>query len=162
MACAVEQEINAARHRQRHRSRSRKRCAIEIECGHGLRGCIAYHKDRPSRLVANIDIRNLTDAQLKALAEDGGVIGMIYFPTFIDTENPTLERLLDHIDHIASVAGVETVGLGSDFDGGGTLLADATEVPRITEGLLARGYSESEVRKILGGNTFRVLKESIG
>ena len=72
------------------------------------------------------------------------------------------ERLLGHIDHIATVAGVETVGLGSDFDGGGTLLANATEVPRITEGLLARGYRESEVRQVLGSNIYRVLKEAIG
>ena len=106
--------------------------------------------------------RNLTDAQLKALAENGGVIGLSYVPGFVDREKPTLERLLDHIDHIAAVAGVEAIGLGSDFDGGGTLLADATEVPRITKGLLERGYGESEVRKILGGNTFRVLQEAIG
>jgi len=106
--------------------------------------------------------RNLSDDQLKALAENGGVIGMSYVPSFIDKEHPTLERLLDHIDHIVSVAGLDTVGLGSDFDGGGTLLADATEVPWITEGLVKRGYSEGDIRKILGGNTFRVLKEAIG
>lgn len=106
--------------------------------------------------------RNLSDDQLKALAENGGVIGMSYVPSFIDKESPTLERLLDHIDHIVSVAGVDTVGLGFDFDGGGTLLADATEVPRITEGLVKRGYSEGDIRKILGGNTFRVFKEAIG
>jgi len=106
--------------------------------------------------------RNLDDDQLKALAENRGVIGMSYVPSFIDKKNPTLERLLDHIDHIVSTAAVDTVGLGSDFDGGGTLLADATEVPRITEGLVKRGYSEDEIRKILGGNTFRVIKEAIG
>lgn len=106
--------------------------------------------------------RNLTDAQLKALAANDGVIGLSYVPGFVDKENPTLERLLDHVDHIAAVAGVDAIGLGSDFDGGGTLLYDATEVPRITGGLKKRGYCEAEVRKILGGNTFRILKEAIG
>lgn len=106
--------------------------------------------------------RNLADAQLKALATNRGVIGLSYVPMFIDKENPSLERLLDHVDHIADVAGIEVIGLGSDFDGGGSLLASAAEVPRITEGLLKRGYGEAEVRRILGGNTFRVLKETIG
>jgi len=83
-------------------------------------------------------------------------------PYFVDAQNATLERLLDHIDHIAAVAGVETVGLGGDFDGGGTLLADATQVPLITEGLLRRGYGEQAVRQVLGLNTLRVLQAAIG
>lgn len=106
--------------------------------------------------------RNLTDAQLKALAENRGVIGLSYVPDFVDARQPTLERLLDHVDHVVEVAGVDTVGLGGDFDGGGTLLASALGVPRITEGLLRRGYGEGDVRKILGGNTLRVLRETIG
>jgi membrane dipeptidase len=105
--------------------------------------------------------RNLTDSQLKALAENRGVVGLSYVPTFIDRKNPTLERLLDHVDHIIDVAGVNTVGLGSDFDGGGSLLADATEVPRITEGLIRRGYDGADVRSILGNNILRVLRETI-
>jgi membrane dipeptidase len=106
--------------------------------------------------------RNLTDAQLKALAENGGVIGVSYVPTFIDSTHPSIDRLLDHIDHIVAVAGINTVGLGSDFDGGGTLLPDATETPRITDGLITRGYSNTEIRKILGENFFRVLQTTIG
>jgi membrane dipeptidase len=106
--------------------------------------------------------RNLTDEQLSALAANHGVIGVSYVPMFIDVTNPTLDRLLDHIDHICTVAGVETVGLGSDFDGGGTLLADATETPRITEGLIQRGYAKGEIRKILGENFLRVLTATIG
>ncbi len=106
--------------------------------------------------------RNLTDEQLVALARNGGVIGVSYVPFFVAAQNPTLERLLDHIEHIAALAGVETVGLGGDFDGGGTLLADALEVPRITEGLLRRNWSEADIRKVLGENTLRVLKAAIG
>ncbi len=106
--------------------------------------------------------RNLTDEQLRALARNGGVIGLSYVPSFVDAEDPTLERLLDHVDHVVGVAGIDSVGLGGDFDGGGTLLADATEVPLITEGLLRRGYSESDVRKVLGENTLRVLGAALG
>ncbi|NLT41388.1 MAG: membrane dipeptidase [Anaerolineae bacterium] len=106
--------------------------------------------------------RNLTDAQLRALADNGGVIGLSFVPFFVDSERPTLERFLDHVDHVAQVAGVDTIGLGSDFDGGGTLLEDATHLPLVTRGLLERGYSEGDVRKILGENTFRVLQDTIG
>lgn len=90
------------------------------------------------------------------------MIGLSYVPMFVDEQEPTLERLLDHVDHIAEVAGIETVGLGSDFDGGGTLLKDASESVRITEGLLARGYSETDIRYILGLNTLRLLHGAIG
>ncbi len=106
--------------------------------------------------------RNLTDAQLKALAANRGVIGLSYVLMFIDKEKPSLERFLDHVDHVADVAGVDVIGLGGDFDGGGTLLASAVEVFRITEGLLKRGYSEADVRRVLGGNVLRVLRETIG
>ena len=106
--------------------------------------------------------RNLTDDQLRALAQHGGVIGMSYVPQFVDSEAPSLERLLDHIEHVADVAGIDTVGLGSDFDGGGTLLENVFEVERITEGLIARGYSAVDIRKILGQNTLRVLRATIG
>ena len=70
------------------------------------------------------DLRNLTDDQLRRLGESGGVAGITYVPRFIDTEKPpTLSRLVDHILHALDVAGENAVGLGSDFDGGGDLLA---------------------------------------
>lgn len=106
--------------------------------------------------------RNLDDDQLKALSENGGFIGMSYVPFFIDADKPTIERLVDHIDHAVEVAGIDTVGLGSDFDGGGTALRDAAQVPLITESLAKRGYGAEDIRKILGGNTFRVLEAAIG
>lgn len=75
----------------------------------------------------------------------------------------SLEDILDHIDHVAQTAGADHVGLGSDFDGVSSLpdgMEDVTRLPWITHGLLTRGYSEADVRKILGGNTLRVLQEA--
>jgi membrane dipeptidase len=68
--------------------------------------------------------------------------------------------LIDHIDHIAKVAGVDHVGLGSDFDGVSALplgMEDVTRLPRIAQALLDRGYSDGDVRKMLGGNMLRVM-----
>ncbi len=69
--------------------------------------------------------------------------------------------ILRHIDRAVKIAGVEHVGLGSDFDGA-TMpygMEDVSCLPRITEGLLERGYSESNIRKILGGNTLRLMQD---
>ena len=71
------------------------------------------------------------------------------------------EKIIEHIDHAVKVAGAEHVGLGSDFDGANMPygMEDATKLPLITEALLNKGYSESDVRKILGENTLRVMSE---
>ncbi len=76
---------------------------------------------------------------------------------------PPLKALIDHIDHIAKVAGVDHVGLGSDFDGvsGATPqgIDSASDLPKITQALLERGYSAEDIAKILGGNLMRVFRE---
>jgi membrane dipeptidase len=75
---------------------------------------------------------------------------------------PPLSLLIDHIDHIAKVAGVDHVGLGSDFDGipsSPAGLDSAADLPKITEALMARGYSAEDCRKILGGNFLRFFRE---
>lgn len=71
------------------------------------------------------------------------------------------EKIIEHIDHAVKVAGADHVGLGSDFDGANMPfgMEDATKLPYITEALLKKGYSESDVRKILGENTLRVMSE---
>jgi len=70
-------------------------------------------------------------------------------------------KIIEHIDHAVKVAGIDHVGLGSDFDGANMPygMEDATKLPKITEALLRRGYSEGDVRKILGENTLRVMTE---
>jgi membrane dipeptidase len=76
---------------------------------------------------------------------------------------PPLSMLIDHIDHIAKVAGVDHVGLGSDFDGVQSQLPEGldspTDLPKITAALMQRGYSAEDCRKILGGNLLRVFRE---
>lgn len=75
---------------------------------------------------------------------------------------PPFESIIDHIDHVAKVAGVDHTGLGSDFDGTPSMpegLDSAADLPKIAEGLLKRGYSAEQIRKILGGNLMRVFKE---
>ncbi|MFY9744572.1 MAG: dipeptidase [Candidatus Sulfotelmatobacter sp.] len=76
---------------------------------------------------------------------------------------PPFSVLIDHIDHIAKVAGIDHVGLGSDFDGvsGATPqgMDSAADLPRITQGLLDRGYSAEDIKKILGGNVLRVFRQ---
>jgi membrane dipeptidase len=73
-----------------------------------------------------------------------------------------LDLLLDHIDHAVRIAGVDHVGLGSDFDGTLFLpkgLDDVSDFPNITAGLVERGHSPTAIRKILGGNALRVLEQ---
>jgi membrane dipeptidase len=76
---------------------------------------------------------------------------------------PPFSVIIDHIDHIAKVAGVDHVGIGSDFDGVSGQLPEgmdsAADLPKITEALMARGYSAEDCRKILGGNLLRVFRE---
>jgi membrane dipeptidase len=74
--------------------------------------------------------------------------------------NVTWEAIVAHIDHVAKLAGVDHVGLGSDFDGATMPIGmeDATKLPKITDALLKRGYSEADVEKILGGNILRVME----
>jgi len=112
--------------------------------------------------------RNLTDEQLLAVANKGGVVCVVFVPSFVtaDRKDASLEKLLDHIDHIVRVAGVDHVGLGSDFDGFSPPppvgLEDVTHLPGITAGLVQRGYSEAHVRKILGENFLRVFRQVVG
>ena len=78
-------------------------------------------------------------------------------------ERTTLQELVDHIDHVVELIGVDHVGIGTDFDGGGGVEGcnDVSEMPNITEELLKRGYSEEDIQKIWGGNIMRVFSRVI-
>ena len=72
------------------------------------------------------------------------------------------EKIIDHIDHVAKLVGADHVGLGSDFDGADMPdgMEDCSKLPKITEALLRKGYSEDDIRKILGGNVLRVMEQA--
>lgn len=101
---------------------------------------------------------------LRALKWPGYQIEEYFLATYPEEASslrPPLSLLLDHIDHMVRVAGIDHVGLGSDFDGISSApkeLQDVTDMPLITKGLLQRGYSKADIRKILGENFLRVFK----
>lgn len=105
--------------------------------------------------------RNLTDEQLRAIAKNGGVVQVCMVDLFINPDNPkaSLEDAMDHIDYVVDMIGIDHVGIGSDFDGGGRLigLEGANDLINITVKLLEREYSEQDIEKIWGGNILRVL-----
>lgn len=158
------------------------------------------------RAIADVP-RNLTDEMIRALANSGGVVNVIFYPEHLEpgwsqkkkqvdaeiasmvqeasSTEPgdavhkkmardrvrsreyarrlppvTVARIVDHIDHIVKLVGVDHVGIGSDFDGvqiTTTGLATVAELPNLTKELLRRGYTETDVSKVLGGNMLRVL-----
>ncbi len=103
--------------------------------------------------------RNLNDRQILALSEHGGIIGVNLVPDFVEAENPDLDRLVDHIDYIASLVGIRHVALGSDFDGADKLvLAGVEEYKQLEQRLLKRGFSESECQAVMHDNALDFLK----
>lgn len=106
--------------------------------------------------------RNLTDQQIIKIPQRGGVIGVIFYPPFLTTASvATINDVIDHIDYIKNLVGVDYIALGSDFDGIERVvvgLEDVTKFPNLTEALLRRGYSISDIRKIYGENFLRVFK----
>ena len=150
----------------------------------------------------------MTDETLKALARNGGVVGINFGAGFLNQQDAkgllstitgmsadipemtgkalddysaqdfakndwssprpaaaTLADVVAHIDHVVKVAGIDHVGIGSDFDGIPDVpkgLEDASKMPALVAALLKHGYSEADVRKIMGGNTLRVMRAVIG
>ena len=119
----------------------------------------AMSKDREAAVDAYVEQRKAAGQPVRYIDTD-----RIEREWSAKIPRPPLKSLIDHIDHIAKVAGVEHVGLGSDFDGvsGATPLGidSAADLPKITQALLDRGYSESDIRKILGENLLRVFREA--
>ena len=109
--------------------------------------------------------RNLTDDQLRALAKNGGVIQICIYDGYLnnDAKAASIDDIVKHIDHAVKVAGIDHVGIGSDFDGGGGVLGckGDNDMINITVKLIEKGYSEEDIRKIWGGNFFRVMNQVI-
>ena len=108
--------------------------------------------------------RNLDDEQLNWVKENGGVIQTTALGAFLSDRKdppPNMDDFMDHIDYMVDKIGIEHVGISSDFDGGGGIVGwkDASETMNVTAALRERGYSESEIAKLWGGNLLRVLDE---
>ena len=141
---------------------------------------IASHSN--ARAICNHP-RNLTDDQLRAVAESGGVIGLNFFGGFVDLENPTVGKIVDHVAHIADTVGIDFVGLGTDFledwllERAKILIGDtlpdpsmldmwvpncrrSDQLPHFTSEMLTRGFSHDDIAKVLGGNFMRVFRQA--
>lgn len=106
--------------------------------------------------------RNLTDEQLKAIAEKGGVVQVTMYSGFLREEGEaTIADFIAHLEHAIEVAGIDHVGIGTDFDGDGAVVgcSSASQLLNVTRELLRRGYSEEALEKIWGGNWLRVMTQ---
>jgi microsomal dipeptidase-like Zn-dependent dipeptidase len=99
--------------------------------------------------------RNLSDDQLRALAANGGVVGIGYWDAAIC--QPTPEATAKAILHAVKVAGIDHVGLGSDYDGATTVGFDTAHLDVVTQALMQAGMNEADIAKVMGGNTARLL-----
>ncbi|MDR1526680.1 MAG: dipeptidase [Dysgonamonadaceae bacterium] len=104
--------------------------------------------------------RNISDQLMQAIAAKGGVIQICIYPQFLREDgNATVTDVVNHIDYVTQTVGIDHVGIGSDFDGGGGIqgVNAANELPQITLELLRRNYSKDAIAKIWGGNLMRVM-----
>lgn len=103
--------------------------------------------------------RNLDDQQVRAIAERGGVVGIMFHRGFVG--GPTTEAVFRHLEHVVSVGGEDAAAIGSDWDGMIVTPRDmptASEFPVLVQRMLARGWSEERVRKVVGANYLRVVE----
>src|SRR5438552_1962232 len=151
------------------------RLGIALDVSHlntrGLRGVlrrargpiVATHSNAHAVCPAS---RNLTNAELRAIAATGGVVGITFSVAILrpdgrfDTQTPIAD-VVRHVDHVAEQAGIDHVALGSDFDGAAIPdeIGDVTGLPRVLEALRAGGYDDEALRKIAHGNWLRVMRE---
>lgn len=108
--------------------------------------------------------RNLKDQEIKAIAKKGGLIQVAtgrFFLSELPKDSVTVSHIADHIDYVKNLVGIDHVGLGTDFDGGGGVVGmeSASKVKNLTIELLKRGYSESDLGKFWGGNFIRFLRD---
>ncbi|TNF41732.1 MAG: membrane dipeptidase, partial [Bacteroidetes bacterium] len=117
---------------------------------------VRYKKEKELNRIYETRYQSMTDEEKKNLREEWRSMRENY-PNVL----PTVPDCVDHIDYVKNLVGIDYVGIGSDFDGGGGVdgCADVSEFPNITAEMLKRGYTEEEIRKVWGGNFFRVFKQ---
>lgn len=124
--------------------------ALPIVCSHSSARSLCDHP------------RNLTDHQLRALAEKDGVAQCTFYKGFLrtDSDNASIDDAVAHILHMIAVAGIDHVGIGTDFDGDGGVpgLANASELLNLTRRLQAEGLTSADLEKLWGGNFLRVMQ----
>lgn len=123
---------------------------LPIVCSHSSSRALCNHP------------RNLTDDQMRRLAQKGGVAQTTLYHGFLKADGEaTIIDAIAHLEHAINIMGIDHVGLGTDFDGDGGIrgLADSSELINFTRQLLARRYSDEDIQKIWGGNFLRVMKE---
>jgi microsomal dipeptidase-like Zn-dependent dipeptidase len=103
--------------------------------------------------------RNLSDEQLRGVARTGGVVGIGFWDTAVCGHD--VKAIARALRYAVGVAGIDHVGLGSDFDGAVTVPFDASGLALLTETLLAEGFREDEIAAVMGGNVVRVLQETL-
>ena len=124
--------------------------SLPIVCSHASARALCDHP------------RNLSDDQLRALSKNGGVAQVTFYEGFLRRDGKaTVADAMNHLEHMIEIAGIEHVGIGSDFDGDGGVpgIASASEMINITKRLLAKRYSEEDIALIWGGNFLRVMQQ---
>jgi len=109
--------------------------------------------------------RNMTDDMIRALAKKGGVVQMNFYCDFTarpGQKHSDIADIVAHIDHMRQIAGIDAIGIGTDYDGiecAPTGLEDVSKFPALTRALLEKGYSVSDIKKIYGENTLRLMRQ---
>ena len=112
-----------------------------------------------------ITTENLYDDQIIGIANSGGVVGVVFYYPFLSGNSRSISQVVDHIDYIKNLVGIDHVGLGSDFDGISSVitgLEDVSKFPNLTLELLKKGYTRTDIEKILSGNVMRVFEKVCG
>ncbi|XAP78716.1 dipeptidase [Citromicrobium bathyomarinum] len=104
--------------------------------------------------------RNLTDDEIRGVAKTGGVVGIGYWDGAVCGTSP--RDTAKAMKHVRDLVGIEHVALGSDYDGAVTVRFDTSQLVQVTQALLDEGFTEDEVRAVMGGNALRVLREGLG
>ncbi|WP_430389419.1 dipeptidase [Blastomonas fulva] len=103
--------------------------------------------------------RNLSDTEIRGVAATGGIIGIGYWDGALCSTDPV--KIAQSIKHVRDLVGIGHVALGSDFDGAVTTRFDASQIVQVTQALIDIGFTEAEIRAVMGGNALRIIKQGI-
>lgn len=103
--------------------------------------------------------RNLSDTEIRGVAATGGIIGIGYWDGALCSTDPV--QIARSIKHVRDLVGIQYVALGSDFDGAVTTRFDSSQIVQVTQALIDIGFTEAEIRSVMGGNALRVIKQGI-